>query len=127
MYQKLVLIGYLGGDPQMRYSPSGVAVTNFSVATSTSYKKDEEWVNKTTWFRCSAWGKFAEYLNERLHKGSLVYLEGELVATERGNPRVYQTSEGEAASSFEVKVDTIKLLSKDSHEVEEKEEEPMPF
>ena len=58
MYQKLIIIGNLGRDPEMRYTPDGKAVTTFSVATSRKYNEKEE----TTWFRVSVWGKKAKAL-----------------------------------------------------------------
>ena len=74
MYQKLIIIGNLGRDPEMRYTPDGKAVTTFSVATSRKYNEKEE----TTWFRVSVWGKQAESCNQYLTKGSKVLVEGRL-------------------------------------------------
>ena len=61
MYQKVIIVGNLGTDPQMRYTPSGQAVTNFSVATNRRYStSDGQQVDETAWFRVSAWGRLAE-------------------------------------------------------------------
>ena len=69
MYQTIIFAGNLGGDPEMRYTPSGQAVTNFSVATNRQYTaSDGNQVKETTWFRVSAWGKLAETTNQYLRK-----------------------------------------------------------
>ena len=75
MYQKLIIIGNLGRDPEMRYTPDGNPVTSFTVATSRKYKDTDE----TTWFRISVWGKQAENCNQYLRKGSRVFVEGRLI------------------------------------------------
>jgi single-strand DNA-binding protein len=65
MYQKVIIAGYLGRDPEMRYLPSGQAVTSFSVATDNRYtSSDGQLVNETTWFRITAWGKLGETCNQ---------------------------------------------------------------
>ena len=76
MYSKIIIIGNLGRDPEMRFSPSGDPVTTFSVATSRRYGDKDE----TTWFRVSVWGKQAESCNTYLSKGSKVLVEGRLKA-----------------------------------------------
>jgi len=73
-----VLVGRLGKDPEMRYIPSGKAITAFSLATDHSYKKGDEWVNETDWHNVECWGDLAERMNTRLKKGSLVAVEGEI-------------------------------------------------
>lgn len=60
MYHKITIVGRLGRDPEMRYAPSGDAVTSFSVAVNDNYKKDDQKVERTIWFRVTVWGKFAE-------------------------------------------------------------------
>jgi len=73
MYQRLVLVGNLGRDPEMRYTPNGAAVTSFSVATSRRYAAaDGTMKEETTWFRVSVWGKQAEACNQYLSKGAKV-------------------------------------------------------
>ncbi|MBN2289584.1 MAG: single-stranded DNA-binding protein [Candidatus Glassbacteria bacterium] len=76
---KAILIGNLGGDPELRYTSNNMPVVNFTVATN------ESWVNKegvreerTEWHRVIAWGRLAEICNEKLHKGSQVYVEGRI-------------------------------------------------
>ncbi len=78
MFHTIIIVGNLGKDPEMRYTPSGQAVTSFSVATSRKYTSSNgEQVNETIWFRVSAWGKQAEVCNQYLKKGSKVLVEGD--------------------------------------------------
>ena len=71
MYQTIILIGNLGKDPEMRFTPSGQPVTTLSVATNRRYNgQNGQPVKETTWFRVTVWGKQAESCNEFLHKGS---------------------------------------------------------
>ncbi len=76
---KVIIIGNLGRDPEMRYTPSGKPVTSFSVATSRSWvTADGERRDATEWFNVVAWGNLAEICNQYLRKGSKVYVEGHL-------------------------------------------------
>ena len=108
MYQKLIIIGNLGRDPEMRYTPDGKAVTSFSVATSRRYNE----IDETTWFRVSVWGKQAESCNQYLTKGSKVLVEGRLRPdANTGAPQVFQKKDGSWGSSYEVYADTVRFLS----------------
>jgi single-strand DNA-binding protein len=76
---KLMIIGHLGRDPEMRYTPSGRPVTTFSVATPrTWHSTDGERHEETEWFNVVAWGTLAEICNQHLHRGQQVYIEGRL-------------------------------------------------
>ncbi|HID40028.1 MAG TPA: single-stranded DNA-binding protein [Calditrichaeota bacterium] len=76
---KVIIIGRLGKDPDMRYTPSGTAVTNFSVATNYATKdQDGAWSDQTEWHNISAFGRLAEFSGEYLKKGKLVFIEGRL-------------------------------------------------
>ena len=76
---KVMIIGNLGRDPEMRYTPSGQAVTQFTVAVNRNYKDGQgEWQEETEWFRVVAWGPLAERTAEYLRKGRKVYVEGRL-------------------------------------------------
>lgn len=92
---KAIIVGHLGKDPEVRYLPSGEAVANFSVATSSKYKnKSGEVVEETEWHRCSVFGKLAEICEQYLLKGSLVYIEGRLKTrkwTDTANVERYST------------------------------------
>ena len=107
MYQKLIIIGNLGRDPEMRYTTEGKPVTSFSVATSRKFGDKDE----TTWFRVSVWGNQAESCNQYLRKGSKVLVEGALRADEAGNPRVFEHKDGGWGASFEVTASAVKFLS----------------
>lgn len=113
MYQQLTIIGRVGRDPEMRFTASGQAVTNFSVAASEKYTNSSgEKVEKTVWFRVSAWGKTAEICKEYVKKGMLVQVTGKLSGDEGGNPKVYTKQDGTAAASFEVTANNVLFLSK---------------
>lgn len=76
---KVMLIGRLGADPQLKYTPSGKATVNFNLATNASWKDQEgNMQERTDWHRIVAWGKLAEIIGEWLKKGSNVYIEGRL-------------------------------------------------
>lgn len=79
MLNKMLVIGNVGRDPEMRYTPSGSAVTSFSVATGRSYTtRDGERHEETEWFRVTAWNRLAETCNQFVVKGMKVYVEGRL-------------------------------------------------
>ncbi|MCL4528984.1 MAG: single-stranded DNA-binding protein [Chloroflexi bacterium] len=113
MYHTIIIVGNLGKDPEMRYTPSGQAVTSFSVATSRKYTSSNgEQVNETIWFRVSAWGKQAEICNQYLKKGSKVLIEGRLTPDKNtGGPRIWQRQDGTSGASFEVTAQTVRFLS----------------
>lgn len=118
MFQTIILIGNLGKEPEMRYTPSGQPVVTFSVATNRSYKGAEgQPVKETTWFRVTAWGKQAETCNQYLHKGSKVLVEGRLTPDpDTGGPRIWE-SNGKMGASFEVTASTVRFLSgREDHE-----------
>jgi single-strand DNA-binding protein len=113
MYHTVILVGNLGKDPEMRYTPSGQAVTSFSVAVDDSYTDNGgQRVKRTVWFRVSAWGKQAETCNQYLHKGSKVLVEGRLQPdANTGGPRIWNRQDGTAAASFEITSSTVRFLS----------------
>jgi len=113
MYQKIIIIGNLGRDPEMRYTPSGQGVTDFSVATSNKFTtSDGNQVDETTWFRVTTWGKLAEVCNQYLKKGKRVLVEGRLKPDkETGSPRVFTRQDGTSGASYEITAETVKFLS----------------
>ena len=113
MYQRLVLVGNLGRDPEMRYTPNGTPITNFPMATSRKWTDASGQVKEeTAWFRISVYGKQAEICNQYLAKGRKVLVEGTLVVDEKsGGPRVYTRKDGSAGASFEVRATTVRFLS----------------
>ena len=84
---KAMIIGNLGRDPEMRYTPNGQAVTQFTVAVNRNYKDASgEWKEETEWFRVVAWAPLAERTAEYLRKGRKVYVEGRLQTRILGRP-----------------------------------------
>lgn len=113
MYQKIILIGNLGRDPEMRYMPDGTAVTNFSIATNRRWtdRSTGQPVDETTWFRISVWGRQAETANQYLSRGRRVLVEGTLIPDRAtGGPRTYTRQDGTVGASFEVRAESIKFL-----------------
>ena len=98
--QKIIFIGNLTADPEMRTTPNGKTVTNFTVAVSRKGDKD-----KTDYFRCAAWGKTGEVCGQYLGKGKKVCVVGEVSA------RAYEGKDGEAKASLEVFVTEVEFLS----------------
>ena len=125
MYQSVTVIGHLGRDPEMRYTSSGVAVTNFSVATSRKWTDAAGAAQeKTTWFKVSAWRKLAEVCNQYLHKGQLVMVEGEIDAS------AWTGQDGTAKATLELTARTVKFLSKGGEAQQEaapQDEDSVPF
>ena len=113
MYHTIIIVGNLGRDPEMRYTPSGQAVTNFNVATNRQYTDSNgQQVKETIWFRVSTWGKQAETCNQYLKKGNKVLVEGRLVPDQAtGGPRVWTRQDGTATASFEVSANTVRFLT----------------
>ncbi len=113
MYHTIIIVGNVGKDPEMRFTPSGQAVTSFSVASNRRYTASNgEQVNETIWFRVSTWGKQAEVCNQYLKKGSKVLIEGRLTPDKNtGGPRIWQKQDGSSGASFEVTAGTVRFLS----------------
>lgn len=114
MFEQVMLVGRLGRDPEMRFTPAGQAVTNFSIAVDRKFTKaDGTAISETKWFRIEVWGKMAEACNTYLHKGKLVMVEGRTkVDPETGCPRVYKTEGGDVkAANLEIVANTVKFLS----------------
>ena len=112
MFQTLILIGNLGKEPEMRFTPSGQPVTTLSVATNRRYSDTNgQPVKEKAWFRVTVWGKQAETCNQFLHKGSKVLVEGRLTPDpETGGPRVWENN-GKHGASYEVTASTVRFLS----------------
>ena len=112
MYHTIIVVGRLGRDPEMRYTPSGQAVTSFSIATDRVYTQDGQQMKETIWFRVSAWGKQAETCNTYLSKGKMVLVEGRLTTDGKsGGPRIWKGQDGEPRASFEISASTVRFLS----------------
>lgn len=124
---KVMIIGHLGKDPEMRYTPSGRPVTTFSVATSRSWNTtDGERKTETEWFNVVAWSGLAEICNQYLTKGQQVYIEGRL------QTRQWEDDNGKRHSSVEIVANEMIILGKrqlsnDSKTQEDLEEDEFPF
>lgn len=106
MYQQLTLIGHLGADPESRFTPAGVMVASFNIATSRAWTgQDGQRQEKTTWFRVSVWNKAAEPIMQYLHKGSKVLVVGELEEA-----RAFTDRDGNNRASLEVKAQNVRFL-----------------
>jgi single-strand DNA-binding protein len=102
---KVILVGNLGQDPELRYTGSGTAVCNLRIATNESYKDaNGEWVERTEWHSVVAWSRLAEICNEYLKKGSQAYFEGSL------QTRSWEDRDGNTKYTTEVKVREMMLL-----------------
>ncbi len=123
MINKAILVGRLGADPEVRYTPDGAMVTNFRIATDEQWKdKSGEKVQKTEWHRIVAFGKLAEICGKYLVKGKLVYLEGRL------QTRGWEDKEGNKRSTTEIIASNMQMLDSKgarSHDASQ-EEPPLP-
>lgn len=110
MYHTIIIVGNVGRDAEMRFTPSGAAVASFSVATNRQYTASSgEQIKETTWFRISAWGKQAEICNQYVKKGMKVLVEGRLNPDQdTGGPRIWGDP---PKASFEVTAGTVRFLS----------------
>jgi len=104
MLNKVQLIGNLGSDPEVKYTTSGTAVVNFSIATTERWTKDGEKNEKTEWHRIVAWKRLAEICGEYLHKGSQVYVEGKL------QTRTWDDQEGNKKYMTEIVIHQMQML-----------------
>lgn len=103
MYLELEAIGYLSAAPELRYTDTGTAVTNFSMAVNRKWTSNGEKQEEVTWLRVSVWGKQGEAVEKYLGKGSKVFIKGRLRPDpETGNPRTFKRNDGSPGASFEI-------------------------
>ena len=120
---KVILIGNLGRDPEVRYTPNGVAIANFSIATSEEWKDKDtgEKQERTEWHRIVAWRRLGEICGEYLHKGSQVYIEGRL------QTREWEDRDGNKRYTTEIVAQNMQMLGRPSREGKaESQEERYP-
>ena len=136
MYQKLIIIGRLGRDPEMRFTPTGAAVTTFSIATDRQWMENDQLKKETTWFRVTVWNKLAESCDKYLQKGKMVMVEGRLITDPKtGGPRIWEGRDDHVAhTGFEVVALGVKFLSgknenegKPAEEAQDYNSEEIPF
>jgi single-strand DNA-binding protein len=102
---RVILVGRLGRDPETRYTGSGQAVANFSLATDETYKdRNGERQKRTEWHKIVVWGKQAEIAQQYLKKGSLIFIEGRIQSRE------WQDKEGQKRTSFEIVANNFRML-----------------
>jgi single-strand DNA-binding protein len=111
-YQKIVIIGNLGGDPLLRFMPSGVPVTSFSVACNSKYTdQDGQKKAEVNWYQVNCFGKLAESTSQFLKKGRKVLVEGRPIADQAtGSPRIWTRQDGTPAASFEIRASNVQFL-----------------
>lgn len=120
-YQKLIVVGNLGRDPEMRYMPDGQCVTNFSIATTRTWTNQTtgQRMDETTWFRIATWGRRAESCNDYLRKGHKVLVEGRLIVDpQTGGPKTYVRQDGSVGANFQVNADTVRFLTPKGDEID---------
>lgn len=107
MVNKVILIGNVGKDPEVRYLNNDTAVASFSLATSESYKdKNDEWQTKTEWHNIVTWRNTAKYVENRVKKGMQIFVEGKLTT------RSWDDKEGNKRYTTEVVANSLRLLGK---------------
>ena len=108
MYQKLIIVGNLGREPELRFSDKAEAVCTFSVAVGRKVKGEDQ----TAWYRVTVWGNQAEPCSKYLTKGSKVLVEGQLQFDKAtGGPRVWEDKDGNSRASFEVFASQVVFLN----------------
>lgn len=113
MFHTIIIVGNVGRDPEMRYTPTGQAATSFSVATSRNYTgQNGQQVKETIWFRVTAWGKLAETCSQYLKKGNKVLVEGRLSPDlASGGPKTFTRQDGTTGASYDVTANTVRFLT----------------
>ena len=106
MFNKVILIGNLTRDPEMRYTPQGTSVCNFGIAVNRKYKQGDEMKEEVTYINVVVFGKQADTCGQYLNKGKSVLVEGRL------QERRWETEEGQKRSKHEVVAENIRFLSK---------------
>ena len=127
MYHRIIIAGYFGRDPEMRYTPNGTPVTTFTMASNHRWVDQEgQQREETIWFRISTFGRPAEACNQYLSKGRAVLVEGRLRPDEGGNPRIWVGNDGVARANFEVVATAVRFLGRTEEVEEVPEEEEVP-
>jgi single-strand DNA-binding protein len=115
-YQKLIIVGNVGKEPEMRYTPDGKALTSFSLAVNQGSGDKKE----TAWFRVVVFGSQAENVEKYLGKGSKALAEGRLTFdAATGAPKMFQRKDGTTATSFEMIADSVRFLDSKKDEQDE--------
>ena len=118
---KVILIGRLGKDPEVRYSSNGTAITSFSLATSRKFKKNDEFVEETEWHRVVGFGRTAEICGEYLNKGRQIFIEGRL------QTREWEDKDGNRRWTTEVIIERMQMLGGKGDAAQEADSGDNPF
>ena len=119
-YNKVILMGNLTRDPELRYIPSGTAVATLRLAVNNRYRQGDDWKDDVCYVDVTVWGKQAESSNEYLAKGRSVLIEGRLTY------RTWETDEGQTRSKHEVVANAVKFLPRGKEQEPGGEEGPPP-
>jgi single-strand DNA-binding protein len=120
-YLNIDAMGHAGAAAEMRYTPSGQAVTSFSLAVTRKWQKDGEWKSETTWLRVQVWGDAAERA-AKIEKGDLVIVRNcRLMPDEGGGPKIFDRRDGSKGASYEVTAGQVIRVGK-----VQKDEQPAP-
>lgn len=122
MFQKHIILGNVGRDPELRFTGSGMAVCTISVAVNKSRRVNEEWINETTWYRVTTWGEQAERNNQKIRKGMAVLVEGTNLEA-----NAYLDKDGNAKASLELTATLVRVVTKGNSEGEENTSAPEGF
>lgn len=117
-FEQITIVGHLGSDPNLRYTPDGRPLTSLSVATSRKYKDDHngEYNTQSTWFNVLVGGPQAEFMANNAAKGNQVLVVGKFMPDrETGRPKVWTTKAGESAASYDVLADMVRVLERKSN------------
>lgn len=117
---RVILIGNLGRDPELRYTQSGQPLTRFSLATNERFKQGDDWQERTEWHRVVVWGKQAENCAQYLQKGRSVYIEGRL------QTRDWEDKEGNKRQTTEIVAQTVQFLGSRGEGGQRNAPEPPP-
>jgi single-strand DNA-binding protein len=122
-FNNITLVGNLGRDPELRYTPSGTPVCQFTMATNDRVKKGGDWEKHTTWFRVTVFGKQAEACSQYLSKGRQVYVQGRLRIEE------WEDRDGKKRFTAEVTGETVQFLGERNERemLEKQDHDDIPF
>jgi single-strand DNA-binding protein len=119
---KVILVGNVTKDPELKYTPTGVAVCKFSIATNEAYKKDDQWHERPEYHNLVAWQRTAEIVGQYVAKGSKVYVEGRLQTSSWEDKQ-----SGEKKYRTEIVVSDLVLLDKKAEANQQAPDEDVPF
>ena len=126
MYQNIILVGNVGKEPEMRYTPAGKAAASFRLATSESYwKSEDKRESVTTWWTVTCWGQTAERVYTQVKKGMKLLVEGRIKPGDDGNPRTFTRKDGSTGTTYEMTASVVRILDKIEKSEPEGDEEVM--